>query len=208
MRAFADANRVGGHADAWEVALARGREGFWQENADDKSARTGDALASEICPRCASTMSRAIDRPSPVPPVSRLREDFEPLERSESLLEGFGRYPRPVIATPTIQSVASSLKRHARRAAVAHRIVDQIREHPRDPRPLREGRHMIRPVILCLRARIGGFVAKAYEDGCEVERGRRIGACIAFREAQRLRQHVSHRIDVGEHVFAQLADRQ
>jgi hypothetical protein len=31
----------------------------------------GDALASEICPPCASAMSRAIDKPSPVPPVSR-----------------------------------------------------------------------------------------------------------------------------------------
>ena len=28
---------------------------------------------------------------------------------------------------------------------------------------------------------------------------------IAFREAQRLRQHVSHRIDVGEHALAQFA---
>ena len=28
---------------------------------------------------------------------------------------------------------------------------------------------------------------------------------IAFREAQRLRQHVSHRIDVGEHALAQSA---
>ena len=66
---------------------------------------------------------------------------------------------------------------------------------------------MVGSFILGLRPGVGRLIAKADENGREVERRRRVGARVAFRETQRLRQHVSHRVDVGEHAIAQLMVR-
>jgi transposase len=171
----------------------------------DDQSRTGGSVGERNLP---AMRERNVARDRQAEPRAAglaVARGFEPLKGLERPLEQFRGNPGSFVGDNDDPVARVLAKRDARCAAIAHGIVDQIREHPPDRGPLAEGRHMIRPVILCLRACIGRLVAKADEDGREVERSRRIGACIAFREAQRLRQHVSHRIDVGEHALAQFA---
>ena len=188
-----------------ESALARGGESLWQQNADDKSPRAGWSVGERNLPAMRKRNVAGDRQAEPRAAGLPIARGFQSLKRFEGLLERFGWDPRPMIGDNDDPVGRILPERHARGAAIAPSVVDQIREHPPDRCPPPETRHMIRPVILGLSACIGRFVAETDEDGREVERGRGFGARIAFREAQRLRQHVSHRIDVGEHALAQFA---
>ena len=77
-----------------EVALARGRKGFWQENVDDKPARTGGRVGERNLPAMRER-NVAGDGPSPVPPVSQLREDSSLWNGPKACSKDSGGIPGP-----------------------------------------------------------------------------------------------------------------
>ncbi len=68
-----------------------------------KSVRPG-VLSTEISPRCASTIARAIESPSPVPPVWRARERSARENRSNSSSAISGSIPGPSSSTVSTAS--------------------------------------------------------------------------------------------------------
>src|SRR6478609_12171309 len=70
---------------------------------------------------------------------------FEPLERLEGLIERFRGDPRSIVSDGDDPVRRVLAERYARRPAVTHRVVDQIREHPPDRCPLAQRGHWSGP---------------------------------------------------------------
>ena len=83
-------------------------------------------VANRASPPAARAMLRAMLSPSPVPPVSRLRELFKPVERLEHALELVFGIPGPSSRTRSVRLRRLSSTLTWRAPAVDHGVVDQV----------------------------------------------------------------------------------
>ena len=88
--------------------------------------------SSVMSPPWLRAMSRAIDRPSPVPPSSWLRAAIEPEERPEHILAPVGGDARPVVVDGDGQPAARVGRLDVDLLGIAEGVADDVAEQARE----------------------------------------------------------------------------
>ena len=96
-------------------------------------------------PLCSRASSRLIASPSPVPPVSRLRDGSPRQNRLNTSAASPGRRPDPVVAHRHRHRVVVGADPHLDRLAlgVVEGVADQVAQHPLDPAGVHLGQHRL-----------------------------------------------------------------
>lgn len=180
---------------ACQSAQARG-------SSTSTSSPPSATFRSRNAPRCRATTSCDMARPSPSPPVCRLREGSPRSKGCRRRGTSSTGIPGPRVADADERRVRTHLQGHGRGFAVAQRIVDEVVEHAAQRirigiHPHRRGRR--RPSDL---AAARDRILDARRDQCahvDAFAGplRMHAACVV----QYLPDHPAHAVDVRHHAL-------